>query len=111
MGLLGHAKRGPQIRGRSEVSLCPKDRVARVRRPPIRPYVRAETARLDEPLRAVMTPLAERLERTEPEFVDIAPMRLDVITNLRRRDNASLLAILAKRLLEQLVPPDPRPSL
>ena len=43
--------------------------------------------------------------------VDIAAMRLDVITDRRRCDNASLQAILAKRMREQLVPPDPRPAL
>jgi hypothetical protein len=61
-----------------------------VERPTIESDIRTKTARLDEPLRAVMTPLAERLEWTEPEFVDIATMRLDVITDRRRRDNASL---------------------
>ena len=78
-----------------------------IERPTVEPDIRTETARLDEALRAVVTPLAERLKRAEPEFVDIAPMRLDVITDLRRRYSASLQAILAKRMREQLVPPDP----
>ena len=94
----------------TEASPPPIGRVIPVERPTIEPDIRAETARLDEPLRAVVTMLAERLERAEPELVDIAPMRLDVITDLRRRDNASLQAILAKRMREQLVPPDPRPA-
>jgi hypothetical protein len=83
--------------------------VIRVERPTIEPNA-GVAANLDEPLSAVMTPLAERPERTEPEFVVIAPMRLDVITDLRRRDNAALQAILAKRMREQLVPLDPCPS-
>jgi hypothetical protein len=84
--------------------------VARVQRPTIETDIRAETARLDEPLRAVMTPLAERLKRAEPELVDIAPMRLDVITNRRRLDDAALQAILTKWVCEQLVLPNPRPA-
>ena len=34
---------------------------------------------LDEPLRAVVTLFAERLKRTEPKFIDIAVVWLDVI--------------------------------
>jgi hypothetical protein len=64
--------------------------MARVQRPPIKADVRPETVQLDEPLRAVVTGLAERLERAEPEFIDVAAMWLDVIANCRRRDDAAL---------------------
>jgi hypothetical protein len=94
----------------TEASPPPIGRVIRVERPTIQSNAGEVAASLDKPLSAVMTPLAERLERTEPESVDIAPMRLDVITDLCRPDDASLQAILAKRMREQLLPPDPRPA-
>ena len=65
---------------------------------------------LDEPLSRVMTCLAQRLKRTEPEFIDVATMRLDVIADRRRCDDGALQAIFAKRMLEQLVLPDPGPA-
>jgi hypothetical protein len=94
----------------TEASPRPISWVIRVEWPTIESNAGAIAASLDKPLSAVMTPLAQAHERTEPEFVDIAPMWLDVITDLRRHDNASLQAILAKRMREQLVPPDPRPA-
>jgi hypothetical protein len=39
-----------------------------------------------------MTALAEAHERAEPEFVDVAVMRLDVIADCRRLDEAALEA-------------------
>jgi hypothetical protein len=84
--------------------------VIRVERPTIEPDIRAETARLDEPLGAVVTRFAERLEWTEPELIDIAPVRLDVVANRRWLDDAALQAILTKRVFEQLVLPDPSPA-
>ena len=86
------------------------DRMIRIEWPTIEPDIRAKTARLDEPLSAVMTSLAERLEWTEPEFVDIATMRLDVIADCRGHDDAALQTIRTKRVCEQLVVPDPRPA-
>jgi hypothetical protein len=88
----------------------PIHRIARVQRPPVQAYFRAETVQLDEPLRGVVTMLAERLERTEPELIDIAMVRLDMVTDRRGHDDAAFQAILAKRMLEQLVPPDPCPA-
>src|SRR5262249_22664938 len=64
--------------------------MARFQRPAIQANIGAETARLDEPLRTVVASLAERLERAEPEFVDVAAMCLDVITDLSRRYDAAL---------------------
>jgi hypothetical protein len=58
-----------------------------------------------------VTRFAERLERAEPEFVDVAVVRLNVITDFRRGYDAALEAKLAKRMLEQLVLPDPDPAL
>ena len=68
------------------------DRVARVQRPAIETNIGAETARLDEPLSPVVAALAQALERTKPEFVDVAVMWLDVIADFRRRDDAELEA-------------------
>jgi hypothetical protein len=51
--------------------------------------------------------LAQTQEWAEPELIDVAAVRLDVITYLRRRDAAALETVLAKRMLEQLVLSDP----
>jgi predicted metal-dependent HD superfamily phosphohydrolase len=83
----------------------------RVERPAVEANVRAEPARLDEPLRGVVAMLAQTYERTEPEFVDVAAMRFDVIADCRRLDDAALQAEFAQRMLAQLVLPDPRPPL
>jgi hypothetical protein len=64
----------------------------------------------DESLRGVVTFLAKGLKGAEPEFVDVAMVRLDVIADFRRRDHAALQTILTKRMLEQLVLPDPGPA-
>jgi len=64
--------------------------MARVQRPPIKADIGAETVRLDKPLSAAMATLAEALERTKPEFVDVAVMWLDVIADFRRRDDTAL---------------------
>jgi hypothetical protein len=45
-----------------------------------------------------VTLLAKRLERAEPEFIEVAVMLLDVITDCRRRDDAALQAVLTKRV-------------
>src|SRR3954447_18537287 len=79
--------------------------------PPIQSNVRAKPARLDHPLRRIMAPFAQAHERTEPEFIDVATMRLDVITDLCRRDTAALQTELAQRMREQLLLPDSRPAI
>src|SRR5262249_12163690 len=84
--------------------------MARVQRQAIKANIGAKTVLLDEPLRAVLTLLAEWLKRAEPEFVHVAMMWLDVISDCRWCDDGALQAILTKRVFEQLVPPDPRPA-
>jgi len=84
--------------------------VPRIDRPAIEANIRAETARLDEPLRAVVTWLAKRLERAEPELIDVAAMWLDVIADYRRCDDAAIEAKFTQRMLEQLVPSDSSPA-
>jgi len=84
--------------------------MARVQRHAIKADIGAETVRLDKPLSAVVATLAEALERTKPEFVDVAVMRLNVIADGRRCDDGALQAILTKRVFEQLVPPDASPA-
>jgi hypothetical protein len=44
------------------------------------------------------------------EFVEVAMMRLDVIADRRRLDDASLGAVLAQRMLTQLVLADSQPA-
>ena len=44
------------------------------------------------------------------QIIDIAAMRLDMVADLGRGYDAALQAITAERMLEQLVPPDPRPA-
>jgi hypothetical protein len=48
---------------------------------------RSEPVELNESLRAAVAVLAEAHERAEPEFVGVAAMWLDVITNLCGRES------------------------
>jgi hypothetical protein len=57
-----------------------------------------------------VAPLAQALKRAEPEFVDIATVRLDVIADGGRSDDAALQAELAERMREQLLLPNPGPA-
>jgi hypothetical protein len=72
--------------------------MARVERPAVQANVGAEAARLDEPLRGVVATLAQAHERAEPELVDVAMMRFDVIADCRRRDDGALEAVRAHRM-------------
>ena len=84
--------------------------MARVERQSVKANIRTIATRLDEALRAVMTLLAQALKRAKPEVIDIAVMRLNVIADRRRCDDAALCAILTQRVLEQLVPSDSSPA-
>ena len=66
------------------------DRMARVERPTIEAHIRAKPADLGKPLRGVVATFAEAHERTEPEFVDVAVVRLNVVADGRRLDDAPL---------------------
>src|SRR5262245_12538495 len=81
------------------------DRMAQVERQSVKANIRTIATRLDEALRAVMTLLAQALKRAKPEVIDIAVMRLNVIADRRRCDDAALCAILT-----QLVPSDSSPA-
>ena len=74
--------------------LATVDRMARVERQSVKANIRTIATRLDEALRAVMTLLAQALKRAKPEVIDIAVMRLNVIADRRRCDDAALCAIL-----------------
>jgi hypothetical protein len=69
--------------------------MVRIEGPPIKANIPPETTQLDEPLRTVVTRFAERLEWAEPELVHVAAMRLDVIADCRRRNDAALETELA----------------
>ena len=84
--------------------------MARIQRPSIPTYIRAKPMNLGEALAGIVATLAEAHKRAEPEFVDIAAMRLDVITYCRRLDDATLEAEHAQRVSEQLMPSKPGPA-
>src|SRR5262245_34762541 len=84
--------------------------MARVDRQRVKDNIRTEAPRLAEPLRGVVAMLAQAHEWPEPKLVDVAMMRLDVIADFCGRDDAALQTILAKRVFEQLVLPDPGPA-
>jgi hypothetical protein len=58
--------------------------------PAIEANIGSEPVELNESLRAVVAVLAEAHERAEPELVKVAMVRLDVVGDLRRRDDAAL---------------------
>ena len=64
--------------------------MARVERPAIEAHIRPKTVDLDKPLPGVVATFAEAHERAEPEFVDVAVMRLNVIADCCRLDDAPL---------------------
>jgi len=64
--------------------------MARVEWPAIAAHIRTKPADLDKPLRGVVATFAEAHERAEPEFVDIAVVRLNVVADCRRFHNAAL---------------------
>jgi hypothetical protein len=80
-----------------------------IKRPTIEPAIGTIAARLHKALGAVVAGLA--VKRTEPEFVGVAMVRLDVVADRRWLDDAALQEIFTKRAFEQLVSPDPRPPL
>ena len=64
--------------------------MARVERPAIEAHIRAKPADLDKPLPGVVATFAEAHERAEPEFVDVAVVRLNVVADCCRLDNVPL---------------------
>jgi hypothetical protein len=64
--------------------------MARVERPAIETDIRAKPADLDKSLPGVVATFAEAHERTEPEFVDVAVVRLNMVADCRRLDYAAL---------------------
>jgi hypothetical protein len=84
--------------------------MARVKRPAIEAYIRAKPADLDNSLRGVVTMFAEAYERAEPKLVDVAVVRLNVIADCRRLDDAPLQAERAQRMFLKLVLSNPSPT-
>ena len=85
--------------------------MAWIQRPTIGPNVEPIAPLLDHLLAAVVTRLAQRLERPEPELVDVAAVRLNVIADRSGFDNAALEAERAQQVRQQLMAPDARPAL
>ena len=65
----------------------PIHRMIWIELPAIEANIGSEPVELNESLRAVVAVLAEAHERAEPEFVGVAAMWLDVITNLCGRES------------------------
>jgi hypothetical protein len=63
--------------------------MARVHRPTINANIRTKPAQLDEPLRGVVAVFAQAYKRAEPELVDIAMVRLDMVADRRGHDDAA----------------------
>jgi hypothetical protein len=84
--------------------------MTRVERPAIKSDIGTIAVQLDVALGAVMAALAERLKWPAPEFVDVTMMRLDVIADSRGLDDASLSAVLAQRMLLQLMSTNSLPA-
>jgi hypothetical protein len=81
------------------------NRVPRIEWPAIGTHIRKISAQLDEPLRAVVARLAQRLELAEPEPIDVSAMRLDVVDDRSCRHDTALKAERAQRLDAQLMAP------
>jgi len=84
--------------------------MARVQRPSIQTDIGTKTVDLGKPFPGIVATFAEAHEGAEPELVDVAPMRLNVIADRRRHEDAALEAKLAKRVSDQLVSSDPSPT-
>jgi len=69
-----------------------------IKRPTIKPDVRPISTLLDDLLGAVVTRLAQGLKRPKPELIDVAVVRLDVVTDDRRLNDAAFEAERAKRV-------------
>jgi hypothetical protein len=74
-----------------------------VERPAVESDIATVAVHLNLALRAVIAALAQRLKWPAPKFIEIAVMRLDVIADGRWLDSANLGAVLAQRMLAQLV--------
>jgi hypothetical protein len=82
----------------------------RVERPAIEAHIGAKPTDLDKPLPGVVATFAEAHEGAEPEFVDVTMVRLNVVADCRRLDDAALEAERAKRMFKKLVPSNPSPT-
>ena len=66
--------------------------MVRIDRPAVGADVRTMAAQFDIPLRAVVAGFAQALKRPEPELIHVAPMRLNMIADRRRLDDAAFQA-------------------
>ena len=76
----------------------PINRVPRIERPAVRSDVETITALLDDLLSAVVARLAQRLKRPEPKLIHVTVVRLNMIADGSRLDNAARCAKSTKRL-------------
>ena len=77
--------------------------MSRIERPAIRACVARIAAIFEKFFITVVASLTQALQWTKPEFVDVAAMRLDVIGDGGRGDDASLQADRAERFSPELM--------
>jgi hypothetical protein len=75
------------------------DGMQRIDRPAVQTDIRGVAVQLEMALPILVTPLAERLELAEKEFVHVAMMRLNVIGDDRGRHGPTLQTGLAEWVL------------
>jgi hypothetical protein len=82
----------------------------RIEGPSIKANVRTKATELDEPLCVVVTHFAQALKRPQPKCIHVPMVRLEVIADGRRGDDAALGTIFTQRVLKKLMPANPRPT-
>ena len=70
--------------------------------PAVDPDIIPKTVQLDLPLRAIVTGQAKGLELPTPELVNVTVVRLDVICDRGRHDDAALQAEFTQGVLTKL---------
>lgn len=81
-----------------------------ISRPTIKPDLRRVAAYFNDPLYAVVTTFAQRLQLAGDEFGPIAAMRFDMIDDHSRHDKTAFGARPAQRMLQQLIRAQPSPT-
>jgi hypothetical protein len=76
----------------------------------VEPDVAAVTIQLNLTLGAVVTAFAQRLQLAQPEFIEIAMVRLDMVDDGGQLDQAALRAEFAQRVFLQLVAAEATPA-
>jgi hypothetical protein len=92
------------------LSFVPVCRMIWVKWVAVEPDVAAVTIQLNLTLGAVVTAFAQRLQLAQPEFIEIAMVRLDMVDDGGQLDQAALRAEFAQRVFLQLVAAEATPA-